>query len=173
MSGYLSQMSGNEKNDYAMIGYYLRNTLSDFGHVSRGICRTDDRGKLTKIVETTRIQKDNDAIFYLDEQNHKNQLKNDGVVSMNLWGFDTSIFKHLQQQFDDFLIHTGHLLKSEFYIPTVVNNLIEAGQKNVRVIMTDEKWFGITYPQDKHKAVKSIKDLIDKGIYPDKLWSKQ
>ena len=158
------------KNDYSMVGYVLRNTLSDFGVVSRGVCGCDDQMLLAKIVERTNVEKLNGGIKYLDDASNEHKLTGDEIVSMNFWGFKPSIFSYLQSQFQDFLNNSGNDPDSEFFIPTVVNNLIENQKASVKVLKTDDSWFGITYQQDKEIVINKINQLIKKGVYPAKLW---
>jgi len=158
------------KNDYLMVGYVLRNTLSDFGAVSRGVCECDDRMLLAKVVERTNIEKLNDQIKYLDAASNEHKLTGEEIVSMNFWGFKPSIFSYLQSQFEEFLNNFGNDPDSEFFIPTVVNNLIENQKASVKVLKTNDSWFGITYQSYKEIVINKINQLIKKGVYPAKLW---
>lgn len=157
--------------DYVMVGFILRNTLSEFGTVARGVCYSNADGFLENVVETTNIAKDGDQAQYTDDEGGVHQLSGDEIVSMNMWGFTPSIFGHLRQQFADFLQERGGEEKAEFYIPTVVNNLISRDVAHVKVLSSQDSWFGVTYREDKPYVVDSIKSLVENDVYPQKLWS--
>jgi UTP-glucose-1-phosphate uridylyltransferase len=156
--------------DYAMIGFILRNTLSEFGSVARGICQVSPAGYLEGVTELTKIEKDGPAAKYTDAAGQVHPLTGDESVSMNIWGFAPDIFRHLQQQMIDFLSKHGLEEKSEFYIPTAVNNLTTAGLARVKMLRTPDPWFGVTYREDRPLVVEGIRRLIAKGDYPEKLW---
>ena len=160
----------SDNDNYAMVGFTLRNTLSEHGHVSRGVCQCDENMHLQKITETTEITKAGVGAVFVDENGGENKLTGDEIVSMNLWGFRPDIFEHLQGQFEDFLAKHGNELKSEFYIPAVVDRLISSGEKKVNILHSQEKWFGVTYKEDKEFAKARIEELISQGVYPQKLW---
>ena len=155
---------------YAMVSYPLKNTLSDFGFVSRGVCKTDNEGNLCEITERTKIQETGNKICYTDGEDSVYLDPND-TVSMNFWGFHPSLFEELENQFKSFLDKNINTPKAEFYIPSVIFNMIKSKQLNVKVLHTNSHWFGVTYPQDKAFVVKQIQKLTEKGIYPEKLWS--
>lgn len=167
---YLSSQAS--ENNYCMVGYTLRNTLSVNGSVSRGVCRCDDKMALEKIVEHTKIEETEGKIQCLDGSGNAKDLTGDETVSMNLWGFQTSIFDHLESQFAGFLKEKGGETTSEFYIPEVVDNLINNSRATVKVLKSESSWFGVTYPQDKPEVVSQVSKLVDKGVYPQKLWQK-
>ena len=150
---------------FAMVSFQLKNTLSKFGGVSRGICGLEN-GKLKTVSETHGILKAEKSI--ISEQNIK--LNMDSPVSMNYWGFTPRLFAYLESGFIDFLNSEGHELKSEYLIPSVVNNLIEEGKEDVHVLSTNSTWFGVTYKEDKPLVIMQIQNLIRNGIYPDKLF---
>lgn len=154
---------------YAMVGYKLRNTLSEYGTVSRGLCEVDASGCLKKIVEHTKIGSAESAVVSYTEAGEQ-PLTGNEMVSMNCWGFDPSFFDHLDQQFKQFLQEQGTSLTAEFYIPTVVDRLIKAGTVRVHVLNTDERWFGVTYRDDVPVAQQSIVNKIRAGEYPEELW---
>jgi len=158
-------------DDYAMVGYRLRNTLSNYGAVSRGVCECDEQMYLRKIVERKRIEKKNDGARYLDGNDTPHLLTGDEIVSMNLWGFQPSVFDHFQSSFDKFLRKYGHESRSELLIPSVIDDLIRSGIANVKVLRTNDTWFGVTYRQDKAIATECIRRLTDIGIYPQRLWA--
>lgn len=170
MAKYLIETASTE-NEYCMTGYSLRNTVSEHGSVCRGICTVDEQMQLRKVSEYTEIERQGSTITSIDENAKPKHLTGDEIISMNLWGFKPSIFDYLQSQFNSFLKAHGNELKSEFYIPAAVDVLIQEGQVKVKVLTTNEKWFGVTYKQDKINAQRSIKKLIQKGIYPGMLWS--
>ena len=158
------------QHDYTMVGFILRNTLSEYGTVARGLCKCDQANVLSSIVETLGIKKQGNAASYIDESNNEHKLTGDEIASMNLWGFHPGVFEHLTEQFHDFLREHGMQLKSEFYIPTVVDNLIKAKAVKVHVLLTEDKWFGVTYKEDKALAQESIMKLIKSGVYKNRLW---
>ena len=157
-------------NKYAMVGYQLSNTLSEFGSVSRGICVTDDNNQLTQITETHKIRTEGNQILCKSEGKKDMELTGKEIVSMNFWGFQPSIFCFIENQFVDFLHHNINQPKSEFYIPFVVFEMIKRGQINVEVLTADSPWFGVTYKEDKPFVIQQIQNLTDQGIYPEKLW---
>jgi len=156
--------------DYAMVGYTLRNTLSEHGSVARGICEQQDN-YLKSIIELTNIEPVTEGAKYTAENGQVHSLSGDEVVSLNIWGFTPAVFDQLQGGFSRFLATQGHLEKSEFYIPTAVGDLITAGQARVKVLPSQDPWFGVTYRDDKPRVVASIQALIDQGLYPNNLWS--
>lgn len=157
-------------NNYAMVGYRMDNTLSENGTVSRGLCVTDDDENLVDIEELTKISLEADGIFYYrDDQ--KNPLKGNETVSMNFWGFHPSLFNFLEEGFVEFLVEKGTELKSEFFIPMYVDELIKADKAKVKVLTSDAAWFGVTYQEDKPVVVDRVKQLISEGKYPSNLWN--
>lgn len=156
----------------AMVGFRLGNTLSDYGSVARGVCHCDDEMFLRDIVERTRVEKRGDAACYFDDDGTEHALSGDEVVSMNLWGFASSIFTHLSRQFRDFLKEHGNEKKAEFFIPTAVGDLVETGRVKVKVLPTHDRWFGITYREDREIAERSLAALVAEGRYPSRLWEK-
>lgn len=167
MADYLS--SGQA--DYAMAGYVLRNTLSEHGHVSRGVCDHDGAMFLKGVEERLKVVKKGRGACYLDESEGEHQLSGDEIVSMNLWGFQPSFFDRLAEEFETFLEAHGLEPKAEFFIPSVVNGLIESGRERVKILPTDDIWFGITYREDRDVARERIGRMIRCGLYPERLWS--
>jgi len=157
--------------DYAMVGFVLRNTLSDFGAVSRGVCRIDDDGFLEGVVELTNIERNGVHVRNADSTGRITALSGDEVVSMNMWGFTPHIFGQFREQFQRFLKSGGSDVQSESYLSSTVNELVLAGQARVKVLRTNDSWAGVTYRQDHPRVVETIRDLIDRGDYPDRLWS--
>ena len=165
---YLRNLTDPQK--YAMVGYQLNNTLSDFGSVSRGICVTNSNQHLTKITETHKIRQENQKILCESETGETVELTGNEAVSMNFWGFHPSLFQNIEIQFIEFLKNNIHLPKSEFYIPFIVFEMILKGQASVDVLNADSPWFGVTYQEDKPYVIKQIQKLTKQGVYPSKLW---
>jgi NDP-sugar pyrophosphorylase family protein len=165
---YLSESITPTK--YAMVGYRLNNTLSKFGAVSRGICVTDEKQQLTKITETHKIRSEGKLVLCESKEDETVELNGDEIVSMNFWGFHPSIFENIEIQFIDFLTHHIGELKSEFYIPFVVFEMIKTGRTKVDVLQANSPWFGVTYKEDKPFVIDQIQNLTNQGIYPKGLW---
>lgn len=161
---------GVASEDYAMIGYTLRNTLSAYGAVSRGVSECDEHMVLKRIVERTEIRNTGNTVQYFDADGTAHPLTGDEIVSMNLWGFQPSVFLLLQSQFARFLNDRGGETDSEFFIPSAVDALMASGKVTVRVLPTTDSWFGITYRRDRSIAVRRIRRLTNQGTYPEKLW---
>jgi NDP-sugar pyrophosphorylase family protein len=152
--------------EYSMVGYKLGNTLSDFGFVSRGISEVNKNGELESIVETKKIFKKGDKVISEEPDGSEKLLTGNETVSMNMWGFKTSIFPVLEEKFKEFLKTEIDKPKSEMYIPSVVFEMIEEGNATVKVLKTDSPWFGVTYKEDKPVVVNKINSLIEQGEYP-------
>ncbi len=161
--------SSTDDNEYSMVGYNVANTLSEFGTVSRGVCNTDENGNLTTVVERTKIKRDEDGIFYY-ENDDRFKLEENTPVSMNFWGLKPNVFNYLNQGFKDFLVHQGGELKSEYFIPLLINDNIVNGTIRTKVLQCDSPWFGVTYKEDKPFVQQRIKELIESGAYPQNLW---
>lgn len=157
--------------DYAMVGFVLRNTLSDFGTVARGVCQVDQSGYLKGIVELTSIAKEGDHAKNTDSEGKETILTGNEPVSMNYWGFTPRIFPQLRDYFTKFLQANGKDLKKESYIPSTVNEIIVAGQGKVKVLQSNDPWFGVTYREDHPHVVESIRKSVQAGRYPERLWS--
>lgn len=147
-------------DDYAMVGFLLKNTLTENGTVARGICEAEN-GYLKTITERTKIQDSK----YTEDGEHWIQLSEDSIASMNLWGFDTSIFHYLENGFSQFCKEKGTEEKSEFFLPSVVDQLIQSGEKRVRVLSTPEKWYGVTYRKDMEMVKQAMARLTEEGKY--------
>lgn len=170
LADYLKGLE-NKKNDYCMVGYRLGNTLSESGSVARGVCETNAEGYLTTVVERTYIIRDTDGVIkYKDENESLVAAGENTPVSMNMWGFTPEYFEYSENQFIQFLKDNAENIKAEYFIPLVVNNLINSGTARVKVLDTPSKWFGVTYADDRQSVVDKIQELIDKGEYPNKLW---
>ena len=154
----------------AMVGFVLENTLSEFGSVSRGVCKTSADSYLESVVELTRIVPSEHGIQYTDAAGQTHPLSGKELVSLNMWGFTPSIFPALQQQFASFLAAHGQDPKAEFFIPTVINELVNRRDAKVKVLRTPASWFGITYKEDRPRVVESVRHLVSSGEYPDPLW---
>ena len=161
--------TGNE-NLYSMVGYDVANTLSDFGSVSRGVCLANADNFLVSVTERSQIERSHNAIAYKDEKDDLVFLPSDTVVSMNFWGFTPLIFKQLSDRFTDFLENNIQNPKAEFFIPSVVNDLIGTKETSVRLLHSTARWFGVTYREDRALAVTKIRDLVKEGVYPENLW---
>ncbi len=168
MAEFLTRV--NAPGKYAMVGYKLSNTLSDYGSVSRGICDVDDNGLLQKIVETTKILKKEGKIISVEPDGSEKELTGNESASMNIWGFQPSVFEILDKKFTEFLKAHINEPKSEMYIPSVVFDMIKDGQATVEVLKADSPWFGVTYKQDKPLVIERLNKLIEQGQYPEKLF---
>jgi NDP-sugar pyrophosphorylase family protein len=154
---------------YCMAGFVLENTLSPHGTVSRGICEVTRDGFLASVTERTQIRRSGDSVQYADETGRWVEIPGETIVSMNLWGFTPGIFDELERRFAAFLEKRGADIKAEYHIPTVVGELVRGGRAKVRVLKTRETWFGLTYPEDLPAAQQAVRDLIRRGIYPERL----
>ena len=170
LSAFLSDKAGKH-NEYCMVGYRVGNTLSESGAVSRGVCEVDGNGFLKNVVERTHIEEKEGEIIYQTEMGGSVVIDRNTPVSMNIWGFTPDYFEYSMSFFKEFLIENGQKLKSEFYIPLAVNNLIVQGKVTCKVLDTSSKWFGVTYAQDRPQTVNEINKLIQQGVYPEKLFS--
>lgn len=160
-----------EKEQYCLVGYKLANTLSRHGTVNRGVCSADEQGNLRSIEECKQIGFDeNDVISYPDADGHPIILSPDTIVSMNMWGFFPSYFHYFEREFSSFLENEGRELKSEYFIPTLVDTLIQNQERSTKVLSCDAEWFGVTYREDKPHVSQRLNELIAENVYPDKLW---
>ena len=165
---YLRTLEGFEGR-YCMVGYQVNKTLSENGTVSRGVCTVDEDGNLRGMVERTQIERVNGTILFHDGGADE-PLAEDTPVSMNLFGFTPDYFRHSEAYFKEFLAANIENLKAEFFIPLMVNKVINEGTASMRVLRTPSDWFGVTYKEDKPMLVAKIEELIEKGIYPRNLW---
>jgi hypothetical protein len=157
-------------SQYGMVGFTLRNTLSEHGHVARGVCEVDPKGLLKRVVECTKIEKHGTGARCAEPDGSWREFSGDEPVSMNMWGLTPSLFPRLLDRFPAFLQTSGQDPKAEFFLPTVIDGLVRAGLASVNVLPTPENWFGVTYPQDKGVVVEGIGKLVAQGVYPEKLW---
>jgi hypothetical protein len=173
MAGYLGR--GPEANaglDFAMVGYRLANTLSEHGTVARGVCEATPDGYLVGIRELLKIRRFPDGIMHTENDVDWKPLAEASWTSMNFWGFTTGLFRELERRFPEFLrSRAADIVKAEFLIPEVVGALVREGQARVKVLPTAERWFGVTYPEDRPVFKAAILEHIEAGVYPHDLWS--
>lgn len=170
---FLTTHEDDTKYRYAMVGYELGNTLTDNGSVARGCCITDQNGYLVNIAERTQIEKKNGGAAYTEDGGATYvPIPLETLVSMNMWGFMPSIIKELGAALDDFFANgvESNPLKAECFLPIEVDKLLQKGKATVEVLSSKDKWFGVTYKEDKPFVVESIQNLKDQGVYPEKLW---
>ena len=169
---FLSELPEGSKNTYAMVGFRVGNTLSENGTVARGICSKDENENLTTVVERTEIERHGTEIQYKDEQGEWVTVDDNTPVSMNVWGFTPDYFEYSEAYFREFLSDPKNMqnLKSEYFIPLMVNKLINDKTATVKVLDTTSKWFGVTYSADRPSVVAKIQSLVDEGVYPKKLF---
>lgn len=179
---FLSSLPEGAKNQYAMVGFRVGNTLSENGTVARGICSKNEKGHLTTVVERTEIVRcaedgsqegaASQPIRYRDENGKWVVVDDNTPVSMNMWGFTPDYFDYSEEYFKEFLSDPKNMenLKAEFFIPLMVNKLITDKTATVEVLDTTSKWFGVTYAADREDTVKRIQKLVDDGVYPNKLF---
>lgn len=166
----LAQHLRSGSPNYAMVGFTLRNTLSDFGAVARGLCHLNNDGFLQSVTELTHIERDNAGVVSRDAAGHVTRLTGDELVSMNMWGFTPAVFPQLQEIFQHFLAEHSADTRAECYLPSAVNTLVAAGQARVKVLRTSSSWFGFTYREEHPHVVASIARLVREGHYPESLW---
>jgi len=168
MADYL--VSSKSEADYCMVGYQLDKTLSEYGYVARGVCKTDSDNFLNVVIERTNIEKLNGKIVFTEKDGQQVELTGKEIVSMNLWGFKPSIFGYLENYFRIFIKKNSDNPKAEFFIPIMITELIQNKQARIKVLESGDKWFGITYREDKPAVVRRLKELVDQGLYPESLW---
>lgn len=168
MADFLSQ---EQKEEHVLMGYRLRNTLSAHGHVSRGICEVNEAGYLSSVTERTHISIKPDQSIVYQEEEREFELTGEEIASMNLMGFMPAAFTQFEASFRAFLKENLNQLKKEFYLPSVVNEIIHAGDTKVKVLNTPDKWFGVTYKEDKAMAQQKLQELVNAGVYPENLWA--
>ena len=169
---YLSTVKDG-KASYCMVGYQLGKTVTENGSVARGVCNVDEKGYLANIVERTRIEKYESGIhFTADDGETWEDLTADTPVSMNMWGFTPDFLQAVEADFPRFLGEEvpANPLKAEIYLPMTIGQMLKAGQATVKVLRTADQWFGVTYAADKPVVVAALKEMTDKGLYPDGLW---
>ncbi len=170
---FLTTHQDDEKYQYTMVGYYLKNTLTENGHVARGVCIADEEGKLTRITERTRIEKHAAGPAYTEDDGETwTKLPEDTIVSMNMWGFTSSILQELNNRFARFLEENlrKNPLKCEYFLPFVVDELLKENKAEVTVLKSPDRWYGVTYKEDKPVVVEAIKNMRSAGLYPQGNW---
>lgn len=170
---YLESHEDDEKYRYTMVGYQLGNTVTDNGHVARGICEMDEAGRLVGICERTRVEKrDGGIAFTEDEGETWNFVPKETTVSMNMWGFSASILQELKERFPAFLDRglQENPMKCEYFLPEVVSRLLEEEKATVDVLKSKDKWYGVTYKEDKPVVMEAVRKMTEEGRYPKKLW---
>ena len=167
----LSKHLQSGAENYAMAGFTLRQTLSEFGKVARGVCEVDNHGYLRSVTEFTSIERNKDRVVNKDASGLVTPLSGNGTTSMNMWAFTPLVFAQLQASFIRFLEVNGSSLSAECYLPTTVNELIHTGAARVKVLPTRAAWFGVTYREDHARVTQNIAHLIRAGNYPERLWS--
>jgi UTP-glucose-1-phosphate uridylyltransferase len=166
----------NAKDDngiyqYCMVGFILENTLTEHGYVARGVCTADSDGHLSEIHERTKIMKFGNETKYTEDDVNWVVIPEGSIVSMNLWGFTPSIFKELETHFPEFLEKSkDNPLKAEYFLPSVVDRLIVENKAKVKVLISKERWYGVTYQEDKPLVKEAVRNLIKQGLYPERLW---
>jgi len=163
-------LNDKDPNNYCIVGYKLGNTLSDHGHVNRGVCKADENGFLMNIVETRQIEKTREGAIAPGPGGNTIIFTGNEIVSMNLWGFKPSCYEFLGKEFRNFINAYGMDLKSELDIPTSVDKFVKSGEITIKVLMSNERWFGVTYREDKPFVVESIRKMIRKGVYPARIY---
>jgi dTDP-glucose pyrophosphorylase len=166
------ELRNTDENSYnfSMVAYSLKNTVSENGYVSRGECSVDKNDFLTDVTERIRIEKIDGVLKSENEKGEMLPIDKNTTVSMNFWGFTPKCFEFGDELFLDFLEKNKENLKAEFYLPVIVNKMLEGKKASVKVLESDSKWFGVTYSDDKEKAQKEISRLKENGVYPTKLW---
>ncbi|WP_394922334.1 NDP-sugar synthase [uncultured Robinsoniella sp.] len=173
---YLNTHEDDEQYRYTMVGYVLENTLTDHGHVARGVCETDEQGYLVGIHERTRIEKRGEGAAYTEDDGKTwTEIPKGSTVSMNMWGFSKSILEELKSRFKAFLEENleSNPLKCEYFLPTVVGELLEEQKATVEVLKSSDRWYGVTYKEDKQVVVEAVKNFKKQGLYPERLWEEQ
>lgn len=172
---YLSTHEDDDKYRYTMVGYELMNTLTENGHVARGVCEMNEAGELVGMTERTQIIKDGEGAAYTEDDGETwVDLPAYTVVSMNMWGFTASILEEIEKGFAAFLDEglKKNPLKCEYYLPFVVNRLLKENKATVTVLHSKDRWYGVTYKEDKPVVVEAIRKMKEEGVYPDNLWGK-
>lgn len=171
---YLTTHKDDDVYEYCMVGYQLKNTVTENGHVARGVCELDDKGFLKKVTERTRIMHHGDSIAYTEDDGESwTPLADDTIVSMNFWGFSKSMMDELQNGLPAFLEQAlaENPLKGEYFLPGVADRLVQEGKARVKVLTSHDKWYGVTYKEDKEDVRNALQAMKDKGEhYPEKLW---
>lgn len=169
LAGFLREAGEDGREHYAMAGFRLANTLTDNGTVSRGVCETDGAGYLTRVTERTKIRRNGARVQYAEGDGWVD-LPAEATVSMNCWAFPPTLFGHLKEKFKTFLATNADPVKGEFFLPFAVQDLIDEGVCDVKVLATTAQWYGVTYHEDREGVVRALKAMHENGIYPPSLW---
>lgn len=170
---FLHMPDDTSRYHFCMAGYLLKNTLTENGHVARGVC-TADHGYLTSVTERTKIQRNHGQTQFYEEGRDWTDIDENSIVSMNCWGFTPDLFREIEQQMQAFFADsTDGLAKKEFFLPSVVQELMDFRKCDVKVMDTPAKWYGVTYHEDKEKIVAFIEQMIEEGVYPENLWKEK
>jgi UTP-glucose-1-phosphate uridylyltransferase len=169
IAGYLSALPIGS-NAFSMVGFDLDNTLSEHGLVSRGVCDVDPNYNLNSVTERTKIGRDEKGVAYRDANDQPVYISDKSIVSMNFWGFTPLFFNQLEADFRQFIRENSNNIKAELYLPFVVDELIRQKKATVKVLRSTDRWFGVTYKEDKPLVVAKVAELVKKGVYPKKLW---
>ena len=165
------EKEASDKYEFCMVGFKVENTLTENGHVARGVCQTDAAGYLTDIVERTKIARRDGRIMFTEDDENWTEIPEGSTVSMNCWGFTKEMMTELGARFEGFLEkNKDNMLKCEYFLPFVVDDLLKENKATVKVLATKEKWYGVTYKEDKEIVVAALRQKITDGVYPKKLW---
>lgn len=170
---YLMENRDGEKYSYCMAGYKLENTVTENGHVARGVCDIDENGYLKQVTERTKIMRREQGISYTEDDGQTwEKLPDNTMVSMNFWGFSHSMMEELEKGMPEFLDTAlkNNPIKGEYYLPAAADRLIREGKATVKVLTSHDKWYGVTYKQDREDVKNALESMKDKGFYPEKLW---
>ncbi len=161
-----------KEGEFCMVSYKLKNTITENGHVARGICSINSDGYLSNIVERTKIMRIGNKIAYTEDEENWTTLDEETLVSMNFWGYTQGMMKELEDRFSEFLdeVINSNPKKAEYLIPKVTDDLIKEGKASCKVLTSSDKWYGVTYKEDKESVINALQRLKDKGLYPDTLW---
>ena len=171
---YLTTHEDDEKYRYTMVGYRLKNTVTDNGYVSRGVCALNEKNELVSVTERTRIEKRGSGVAYSEDGGSSwTEIAGNTLVSMNMWGFTESILEEIRSGFPAFLKNglAENPMKCEYFLPSVVSDLLSMGKASVTVLESEDKWYGITYKEDKPAVTAAVQKLKDSGRYPERLWN--
>jgi dTDP-glucose pyrophosphorylase len=169
-ASFLGNMDNLLQGRYALIGYILKNTLSEYGYVSRAECLTNDDGTLKSITERLKIKREGDVVLYQDDNGDGKEISENTIVSMNIWGFMPSLFSYLEKDIIDFLEVNAESTKAEFLLPNVIDRLIKSGEVEIPVLQTEARWFGMTYREDLEMVKGRLAELVRAGEYPTPVW---
>ena len=169
LADFLKEQFG-KKGKFSMVGFYLNKTLSESGEVSRGICSVNEENYLTTVEEHHKVKEENGVITGIGMNGELHELDNNAYASMNMWGFTPDLFEEGNALFTEFLTENINEPKKEFYIPFIVNTLIEKGKADVKVLSSPDKWFGVTYKEDRPTVVEKLKEMTESGLYPSPLF---